>query len=333
MIIAAYNEELVIAERIRNAFSLDYPRDLLEIIVAADGSSDRTVEIAGQFSPQGVKVLHQRERRGKTAALNRAVTQARGDILLFVDANTTNSPQALRALVRHFHDPEVGGVSGRKAIRPGPGRFAARGEGLFWRYESRLKKLESDIGSIVTADGEMFAVRRDLFRPIPGDIIHDDMALTLDLIRQGYRVLYEPEAISFEEASKRVVDEFYIKTRMAAGGFQILWKFRGLFLPPRSGFAILFLSHKGLRWLSPLWMTLVFASNLFLTGLPYRVTLATQVAFYVLASWGLLHARRGKSSSVLSLPFYFCLTHVALLNGLRRFLVGTHGPAWHKAER
>lgn len=333
VVIAAYNEEAVIADRILNTLALDYPSEYLEILVAADGSNDRTVQIAQGFSAQGVRVLHRPERRGKTAALNRAVAVATGDIILFVDANTRNNADAIRALVRHFSDPEVGGVSGCKSIWQNDERFAARGEGLFWKYESWLKTLESQVGSIATADGEIFAVRRELFRPIPEDIIHDDMALTLDLIQRGFRIVYEREALSTELASKRIVDEFYIKTRMAEGGFQILSKFRSLFFPPRTLFAFFFFSHKVLRWLTPVWMIAAFGANLFLVGPFYRATLAAELLFCVMALAGYLRTRNQKNAKAFYLPFYFSLAQVALLNGLRRALAGTHGPAWHRAER
>jgi cellulose synthase/poly-beta-1,6-N-acetylglucosamine synthase-like glycosyltransferase len=331
MVIAAYNEETVIVPRIENALSLRYPKDRLNILVVSDGSTDRTPERVSRYSAQGVRSLHTAAREGKTAALNRAAAAAAGEILLFSDANNHFNADAVMNLVRHFADPEVGGVSGRKAFLREGSRFSTEGETAYWGYESFLKECESRVGSIATADGEIFAMRRSLFTPIPNDIVHDDLAQTLEIVRKGYRVIYEPAAVSSEPASKSPRDEYHIKVRMAAGGYQILSRYRELFFPPRSLFAVLFLSHKLFRWALPVWLIGLFVSNLFLAGPFYRLTLIGQLILYAA---GLSAALIGPGRfRLFYFPYYFLLTNLAALDGLIRFLRGTQRAAWRKAER
>lgn len=332
-IIAAYNEEKVIEARIQNALSLNYPADKMEILVISDGSTDETPRLVGEFADRGVRLLHQPARRGKTAAINRAVPHTSGEILLFADANTSYNSDAVRNLVRNFVDPQVGAVSGRKNILQEKGRSASEGEASYWEYESSLKSWESRLGSIATADGEIVAMRRALFSPIPEKIVHDDMALTLSVIQRGYRVIYEPEAISSELASKSIGDEYQIKIRLAAGGFQILSHFRKLFFPPKSLFAVMFISHKLLRWAMPLWLAGLFLSNVFVAQPFYRVILVAQILFYgVGVIGGVLPVGKGKQK-IFYFPNYFCMVNLAALVGFIRFARGTQGSAWRKAER
>jgi poly-beta-1,6-N-acetyl-D-glucosamine synthase len=333
MVIAAYNEERVIRQKIENALRLDYPADKLEIVVAADGSTDRTAQIAREFADRGVKVLHQPGREGKTMALNRAVPHCRGEVLFFSDANTYYGQKTVRLMVRNFHDPSVGGVSGRKIIRKDAGRAATRGEETFWSYEAALKVVETRIGSIATADGEIFAVRRALFEPIPRDIVHDDMYLTLSVIRKGLRVVYEPEAVSEEAASISLKDEFHLKTRYASAGYQIVGAFRDMLIPPRNFFAWLFLSHKLLRWLAPFPLLLLLLCSLGAQSGALRVLLVLQLVFYAMALSAFLFSRFGLSVGPLYFPLYFCMGNSAALYGFFRFLRRGQSTLWRKAER
>ena len=333
LIVAAYNEEKVIEARIENALSLNYPRDKLEVLVVSDGSTDQTPLRVEAFAGRGVRSLYNPVRRGKTAALNRTVPASNGEILLFADANTTYNTDAVLNMIRNFTDPAVGAVSGRKLIVKEEGRFASEGETSYWQYESFVKSCESQIGSIATADGEIFAIRRSLFSPLPEDIIHDDMALTLDVIQKGYRVVYEPAAVSSELASKNAQDEYQIKIRLAAGGYQILYRFHALFFPPRNLFAVMFLSHKFLRWAMPLWLIGLFLSNLFLPQTYYRVTLWGQVLFYAVGTAGVFFHKQKGGRKIFYFPNYFCMANLAAFVGLIRFATGTQGAAWRKAER
>jgi cellulose synthase/poly-beta-1,6-N-acetylglucosamine synthase-like glycosyltransferase len=211
LIIAAYNKEKVIEAKIRNCFELDYPKDLMDVIIVSDGSTDSTPSIVNKYSDKGIQGLFQPERRGKTAALNRAVEKAKGDIIIFSDANSMFGPQSIKLLIRNFADLSVGGVCGRKSILKTADRESSRGDSLFWDFESVLKTMQSHAGSISNGDGEIFALRRSLYKEIPEKIINDDQAITFNIIKEGYRVIYEPEAISNEEASIILEDDFRSK--------------------------------------------------------------------------------------------------------------------------
>lgn len=333
-IIAAYNEERVIADKLRNTLALDYPKDRLEIIVVADGSDDATESIVGKFASQGVISLHKSHRRGKTAALNRAVERATGDIVVFSDANNDFAPDAVTKLVCHFSDPTVGGVCGAKRIKPAAERQSSVGDGLYWRYESAVKFAESKLGTITNADGEIFAVRRDLYQAVPEDIINDDAQITLDLVKRGYRVRYEPEARSYEFASIHLRDDFHVKVRMVSGGFQTLVKNASMLFPVRSWFAWAFFSHKTLRWLAPLFLIMVLAASAVLSYEPlFLAALAAQIGFYGLALAGYWRIGRGRLPVAIYVPFYFTAMNLAALWGLLRFLRRRQTVQWRKAQR
>jgi len=333
-IIAAYNEERVIAGKVSNTLALDYPKERIEIIVVSDGSNDATEAVVRSFAPQGAISLHEPQRRGKTAALNRAVKRANGDIVIFSDANNDFAPNAIRKLVRHFADPSVGGVCGAKRIKPDAERQSSAGDGLYWRYESALKFAESKLGTITNADGEIFAVRRDLYRTVPEHIINDDAQITLDLVKQGYRVRYEPEAQSYEFASIHIRDDFHVKVRMVAGGFQTLVENAAALFPLRSWFAWSFFSHKTLRWLAPLFLILALAASAALSAEPlYRAALVAQLGFYGLALIGYWRIGRGALPTAISIPFYFTAMNLAALWGMLRFLRRSQTVQWRKAQR
>lgn len=333
LIIAAYNEERVIEQKIENSLALDYPAKKLEILVVSDGSDDTTPALVSAYADRGVVSLHQPERQGKTAALNRAVDQARGEIIVFSDANNDFNPNAIRALVTPFVDPAVGGVNGVKRIRADGDREAAAGDGFYWLYESVLKQAESDLGSITGADGEIFAMRKSLFEPIDTSLINDDAALTFQLIKSGHRILYEPGAVSYEAASIQIEDDFQVKVRMVAGGFQTLMREAAYLFPPRNAFSWQFLSHKMLRWLMPELLIVLLLLSLVYAGNPLiKLLLVLQVGFYLLALVGWL--RRGDSLPFwLYFPFYFVAMNSAALFGLIRFLRGQQSTLWAKATR
>ena len=333
-IIAAYNEEKVIAAKLRNTLELAYPPDKLEVLVVSDGSSDGTEGIVRSFASRGVICLHQPERRGKTAALNRAVEHATGEFVVFSDANNDFSKDALDRLLPHLADPRVGGVCGAKRIKPAEGRQSSVGDGLYWRYESALKLAESRIGNITGADGEIFAIRRSLYRPVPERIINDDAQITLDVVRQGFSVRYEPSAQSFELASIEIKDDFYVKVRMVAGGFQTIVENAGMLFPLRSWFAWAFFSHKTLRWLAPLFLLLALASSAMLVRQPmYLLAMVAQVGFYGMAAIGYARIARGPLPLAVYVPLYFTAMNLAALGGLIRFLRRRQSVQWRKARR
>jgi len=334
MVIAAYNEEKVISEKIENSLALEYPVEKLHVIVVSDGSNDRTPDIVSGYKDKGVLSLYEPERKGKSAALNRGVQCATGEIVVFSDANNMYDRNAIRALVRHFSDSCVGGVCGAKKIIPQPGRMSTEGDSLYWRFESAIKKAESDLGSITAADGEITAIRRILFETIEEDIINDDAAITFSVIRKGYRFLYDEEAISREYASVTLKDDFYVKVRMVAGGFQALAKFHSDLWPPKTAFRIQFLLHKALRWFVPEFAILMFLANVPLVASAfYTATLALQVLFYAASGIGYICILSGHTPRMFYLPLYFTVMNAAAFTGLIRFLRRKQGVDWRKAAR
>lgn len=336
LIVAAYNEEKVIGHKIENSLAIDYPPELMEVIVVSDGSSDSTPSIVAQYANRRVVSIHESARRGKTAALNRGVPVAKGEIVLFSDANNDFNPGAVRALVRNFADPTVGGVCGIKRIREHEERDSSEGDSLYWRYESAIKLAESRLGTITNGDGEIFAIRRALYEPMDESVINDDAELTLQLVQKGYRVLYEPGAQSHEFASIEIADDFFVKVRMVAGGFQTVMRHAGFLLPPRNWFSFAFFSHKILRWTSPLWLVALLIANMFasLSGNHfYETLLAMQFVFYVLAIAGWAARVRSTLPTIFYVPFYFCTMNIAAFFGMLRFLRRTQQVQWRKAKR
>jgi poly-beta-1,6-N-acetyl-D-glucosamine synthase len=336
MIIAAYKEAKVIGPKLENSLALDYPRDCLEIIVASDGDEDNTEEIVNSFSLYGIISSHSYERKGKMAAINRGVAMAGGEIILLSDANSVYPKDALATLVRNFADPKVGAVSGRKTIIMKSERESSAGDSAYWKYESFLKTCQSRIGSITTGDGEIFAFRQSLFQPIPENVINDDTAITIDIIEQGYRVVYEPEAISGELASVDFRDDFWVKVRMVAGGFQSMKMYLGTLFCFHPLFAVQFLSHKALRWIAPVLFIGIFMSNIALLMWPlFRYLTAAQIVFYLFALAGFWYSREHRKMGLLYYPYYFCLMNLAALVGFAKFVKAETdvNMLWKRAKR
>jgi len=332
LIIPAHDEEHVLAEKIENCFALDYARDRLEIIFITDGSQDRTNEIARAAEARGVHLLYQPERRGKIAAMNRAVPFATGDILIFSDADAMIEPPALRALVENFADPQVACVGGVKRIRR-EASAQARGEGAYWRYEAYLKKLDSQVCTAIGAIGELFAVRRELYRNLDDDLLIEDFVLSIRLVAQGWRVVYEPRAITWQAASPSLRGEWERRVRMATGGFQAMARLTQMLNPARGFPAFQYVSHKVLRWLAPFFMLAAFVANLGLIDQPlYAGLLAAQIIFYALALIGWLAQSFGVLWTPLQIPFYFCFANATSLAGLWRYLRKTQPITWVKAR-
>lgn len=318
LVIAAYNEEEVIAAKIANSFALDYPHELLEVIVAADGSSDRTAEVAA--ADPRVRVVYTPERRGKMAALNRAIAAATGEIVVCSDANNYYPPATLRAIVAPFADPEVGMATGRKQIADADGRPLDKSEGLYWRYERLIMTWESQIGSVAAAVGEIMAVRRSAFRPLESDtIVNDDFMLAMSTALAGWRVAYAPEALSLEPASATLGDEAKRRARMVSGRMWALWSVLPRLARSRPQLAWQVLSHKALRPAVPVAMVAAALSSLPLArrGGLMALAAAAQAAFYGAAALGWRQDRRGaRRSKLLYLPYYFCRVNLAQLQGL-----------------
>jgi poly-beta-1,6-N-acetyl-D-glucosamine synthase len=341
LIIPAFNEADYITTKLANCRELDYPHDKLEILVVTDGSTDGTPDLARRFEGrEGVVVLHRRERRGKAAAINHTMERVTSPIVILSDANTLLNREAVREIVRHYADPTVGAVAGEKRIRRRESA-AATGEGLYWRYESWLKRLDSELWTVVGAAGELLSYRRELFEPIEEDAILDDFVLSLRIAAKGYRVVYEPRAYAVEEASASVGDELKRRIRIAAGGWQSMLRLLSL-LNPRAHARLSFqyLSHRVLRWsVVPLLLLLLAPVNALLAagaGPPatlYRALLWGQTTFYGLALAGYLGDRRGFRGTALFAPYYFVVANYAVLRGFGRFLAGRQPAAWERARR
>jgi poly-beta-1,6-N-acetyl-D-glucosamine synthase len=332
-IVAAYNEEKVIRRKIQNTFEIDYPEDKLQIIVVSDGSDDSTPEIVREFSDKGVISLHEDKRSGKSAALNRAVEISDCEILVFSDANNDFSVDAIKQLVRHFSDGNIGAVTGAKHIYKNLDRQSAEGDGLYWKYESKIKKAESHLGSITAAEGEILAVRKTSFNPIDLSLINDDAAITFDIVKSGNRIIYEENARAFEEASKDLVDDFHVKVRMTSGGYQTVFREKSFLFPPKTWFAFTFLSHKLLRWLAPHFMILIFIlSILLLHRVDGMILFLAQIIFYTTATYGWIK-RETDLPSIIYIPMYFSSMNFALFVGFIRFFNKKQGVNWKKADR
>jgi cellulose synthase/poly-beta-1,6-N-acetylglucosamine synthase-like glycosyltransferase len=333
LLIAAYNEEDVIEERVRNALEMDYPRDRLEIVIALDGCSDGTASIVRRYQSQGVRLLDFPERRGKSAVLNAAIGAVEGEIVLLSDANTGIDPQAARRLARWFGHPHVGAVCGRLVLTdPHTGRNV---DSLYWKYETFLKRCEGRLGALLGANGAIYAIRKELYQPIPSQTLIDDFVIPLlAKLRSGCSIIYESSAVATEETPADVHSEFHRRARIGAGGFQsigMLWKL----LDPRQGWvALSFLFHKVLRWFCPFFMIGVLASNLLLLDIPfYRLVLMSQFGFYLLSVLAAFLPASIKFLKPLRLATMFTSMNLALFVGFWRWLSGRQNGVWIRTSR
>jgi cellulose synthase/poly-beta-1,6-N-acetylglucosamine synthase-like glycosyltransferase len=333
VLIAAHNEEDVIGERIANALALEYPANRREIVIASDGSSDATASIARQFADQGVRLLESPTRRGKATMLNAAFPALRGDIVLLSDANTFIEPQALRRLVRWFADPRTGVVCGRLVLTdPATGRNV---DGLYWQYETFLKRCEARLGALLGANGAIYAVRRSLFTGIRRDTIVDDFVIPLKTrLRTGCTFVYDDDAVAFEDSAPDLASEFKRRSRIGAGGFQSIVALRRLLWPREGWVAFTFLSHKVLRWICPFALIGALVANLLLAvDPPYRVLLVAQVVAYSLAVLGRWVTGTGAVSRVLRLTTMFATMNAALLVGFWRWASSQQTGLWERTAR
>ncbi len=331
LVVAAHDEAGCIGDKLANSLALDYPAERLEVLIGSDGSTDGTDAIVRAHPDPRVQ-LSAGPRAGKTGVLNRCIPAARGELVVLSDANTRIDPGALKALVRHFQDPEVGAVCGRLQLY-NPTR-AEYEESAYWKYESWLKALEGAQGAVVGANGGLYAIRRALFTRLPPATIVDDFVIPLRLLDQGYRVLYEPAALASEETTEDYRREFGRRARIAAGNFQSLGLVPGLLSPLRGFPAFAFWSHKVLRWCAPALMLVALAANVALLEVPfYRVTMAAQVAFYALAVLGSRAAGPSRVRRIASMAYYFVTMNLAIAVGFWRFLRHSQAAAWERTAR
>lgn len=337
-IVAAYNEGSIIKKKIENSLKQEYPSSAIEFIFITDGSTDATPDIVSQY-PQ-IILLHDDERAGKSAALNRAVAFAKNGILVISDANTLLNNDATKKIVRHYYNESVGGVAGEKRVKESLNDTDNIGgrEGLYWKYESFLKKLDSRFYSVVGAAGELFSVRKDLFEYLPANTILDDFVISLKVAGKGFRIIYEPDAYAVEFASVNIEDEKKRKIRIAAGGFQsmlMLLPLLKFWLHPRLTY--LYVSHRVLRWtISPIALILIFISNIFIlvydNQLFYFIFFILQIVFYITA---ILSINIPSNSKLKPLKFtgYFVFMNISVIQGFFRFISGGQSAVWEKVNR
>jgi len=337
LLVAAFNEETWLRNKIHNSLGLDYPEEKLKILVVTDGSDDGSGEIVGDF-PRVVH-LHASERRGKTAALNRAMKLVDTEIVIFSDANAMLNREAVRELVRFFLDPAVGCVCGEKRVFSREGDEAASaGEGTYWRFESRIKEGEAGLGSCVGAAGELFAIRTALFSEAPEDTLLDDFVISMGIALRGARIQYAPGAYAMETASAGIGEEFKRKTRIAAGNLQALLRMPGLLNPFRHGMlSFQYVSHKFLRsFIAPLCFAALIPVNILLLpegGRAYIYLFLMQGLFYLAAGAGYLLRNRPLPSRLFFVPFYVVLMNLSALAGFLRYAGGRQSVLWDKALR
>jgi cellulose synthase/poly-beta-1,6-N-acetylglucosamine synthase-like glycosyltransferase len=331
LVFSAFNEESVIREKMVNCAALNYPQSRLEILVGCDGCSDRTAGFA-RGAKTNAQVFDFPVRRGKPEVINELVTHATGDIVIFSDANTMLSPNAILHLVRHFEDPHVGCVCGELTFTS-----AAKGtrtEGVYWHYEILLKFLESRLNMMVGANGGLYAIRRSLFSPIPARGIIDDFLVSMAIRQRGYRLLYDSEATATEEAAVSVADEFRRRVRIGAGNFYAL-RYTWRLLSPTAGLiALAYWSHKVLRWLVPFAMVAAFGAASALAGESfYALSMVVALAFTFMGLVGYYRERTGRRSGLFGIAYYFLSMNLALAMGFFRCISGTQRAAWTRTPR
>jgi poly-beta-1,6-N-acetyl-D-glucosamine synthase len=341
IIVAAYNEEDIINRKIENCLKLDYPADKLKFIFVADGSSDDTVKIIEQFSE--VQLLYKEGRLGKVAAVNRAVTFVKTDYIIFCDANTFLNKDCVREIVKHYSDEKIGAVAGEKKVADINNKnapdAAKDGEGLYWKYESKLKKIDSDFYSVVGAAGELFSIRTKLFEPLASNILLDDFVMSMEICKKGYKVVYEPKAFATEAPSLSMQDEQKRKIRISAGGFQSILMLKDLLNIFKYGrLSFLYISHRVSRWvICPVMLPLIFICNFLIIlqspSLSFVGVFIIQCVFYFTALLGWLFSLNNIKVNLLYVPYYFVFMNVALYIGFFRFLNNKQTVLWHKAKR
>lgn len=337
LIIAAYNEEAVLEKKLQNTAELNYPPEKLQVIVAADGSSDATAAIVEAFTQRKVLLSYSKERRGKVAAVARAAKSAAGEIIVLSDANNLYPAYALKSLVQPFTDTRVGAASGAKHVEK-EGDSLSASEGLYWKYESWIKRNESRLHTCTAAAGEILAVRRELFPQFPADVVNDDFYILLHVLRSGFRVVYVPAAESWERVSQSAEDEVKRRARISAGRFQAVSRSLG-WLPWNDPLAVWqIISHKYLRLAIPFAMLAVLIANISLAFFNPQERdwalwlLAAQIVFYLLAVLGRKFNLKGFGKA-LYLPAFLVDSNLATLRGFFRQVRKGQDAAWEKAKR
>lgn len=327
IIIAAFNEEQHIVRKIENTLQLDYPRDKLELIVGSDGSTDRTNDMVKSYANQGVRLMAFAENRGKTMVQNDCVLKASHDIIVFMDAASFCEQDCVRKLVSVFADSRVGAVAGRVVFIQDKDTMTTESQGIYWRYEQFLKRAESSLGSLVGVDGPLYAIRRELYTQLDADMMSDFITPLL-IVKGGHAVVYEPDAVTYEEATKKSRDEFMTRSRIVIRGFTALARYPELLnLRKHPVFAWQILSHKVLRWLAgPFFLAMTGCSAFLATRFLYAVSLFGSLVLVLLAYLGF--RTQGHPRKFFAIPYYFVLVNLAAMQGAINFMRGKRVISW-----
>ncbi len=341
LFVAAYNEKDFVDVKIKNSFELDYPKDKIQHFWITDGSDDGTPDILRQY--EGVKVLHEDKRAGKTAAINRGIDYVDTDIVIFCDGNTLLNKASIKEIVKAFENPKVGAVAGEKRIIEKEADSASgSGEGAYWKYESILKQIDSKLYSAVGGVGELFAVRKKLFEKVPTDSILDDLMITMKIAMKGYKIEYVPTAIASETPSDNVQEELKRKIRISAGAYQTMSRLSSLLNPFKYGMlSFQFWSRKVFRWvLVPLSLIMLIPINIALayradfdSAHIYTQILYLQAFYYLLVSIGKVLENREVRSKIIFLPYYIFIMNYAAVMGALRYFSGKQSVKWERAKR
>ncbi len=343
LFVAAYNEKDYIDEKVNNSFELDYPKEKVQQVWITDGSDDGTPEMLKKYKTQGVNVYHEDTRGGKIGAMNRGMQFVSTPIVIFSDGNTMLGKESIRRIVNLFKDPKVGCVSGEKRIFSKDSDSAVGSEGIYWKYESKLKKWDAELYSVVGAAGELFAIRTELFQKVEKDTLLDDFIISLRIAMNGYTIQYDPEAYAIETSSADVKEELKRKIRIAAGGIQSIVRLAPLLNPFKfKTLSFQYISHRVLRWtLAPLSLPFILLLNIsivnnygFLSfGNIYVILFYLQILFYFLALSGWYLENHKIRLKVLFIPYYFFIMNYAMYLGFGRYIAGQQTVNWERAKR
>jgi cellulose synthase/poly-beta-1,6-N-acetylglucosamine synthase-like glycosyltransferase len=341
LFIAAYNEKEFVEQKIRNSSELDYPREKLHMVWVTDGSNDGTPDELKKYND--ITILHTPERNGKIGAMNRGMAFVHTPFVVFCDANTILGKESIRRIVRLFSNPRVGCVSGEKRIFAKEKDTASgAGEGLYWKYESQLKKWDAELYSVVGAAGELFAIRTELYQEVEKDTLLDDFIISLRVAQNGYTIQYDPDAYAIETASANVKEELKRKIRISAGGIQSVFRLRSLLNFFKYGvLSFQYISHRVLRWtLAPLSLLLMLPVGLVLaledgifTFHFYAILFWVQLLFYLAALLGWYLENRSIRLKILFVPYYFFIMNLSVFLGLKRILKKSQSVNWERAQR
>jgi cellulose synthase/poly-beta-1,6-N-acetylglucosamine synthase-like glycosyltransferase len=336
-IIACYNEESIIEDKIYNSLNLTYPDSKLSTIFVTDGSNDKTAELVREHSGNIIH-YHQNDRKGKLHAVNRVITKVQSSIVVFSDANAILNKEALIKITAPFHDANVGAVSGEKrVIIDEHDDASSSGESFYWKYESTLKALDWEVNTVVGAAGELFAIRTELYLPPPPNSLIEDFITSMTVAKLGYRVAYEPEAYAVEKGSESLEEELKRKVRISAGGLQSILLLKSLLNPFKYGMlSFQYFSHRVMRWtLAPISLIILFISNIYLVhvGEFYLLLLLLQLLFYSAAILGWVLSKKKIKFRLFFIPFYFTFMNFSVFLGLIKFLKGDYKVVWDKAKR